>query len=169
MTTADPSSPFTGNNIINTAAGDDEIFVFKNDIIYGGSGNDTFDATDSLGGNRMVGNAGNDIFFLGSGDRAFGATGDDTFWVGEGGDNILDGQQGRDTFWLVTGELPSAPNHIKNFRKADDVIGIRYQGVTSIDDLTIGDNFIAIGDQVIATITGIKWTGLDKSNFIFGS
>jgi hypothetical protein len=176
MTTADPLSPFTGNNTINTAAGDDEIFVFKNDIIYGGSGNDIFDATDSLGGNRMVGNAGNDTFFLGSGDRAFGSAGDDTFWGGEGGDNLLDGQQGRDTFWLVTGELPSAPNHIKNFRKADDFIGIQYAGVSSINDLTIGDNFVAIkgsvigagaSDYTIATIAGIKWTGLDASNFIF--
>ncbi|MFM1842298.1 MAG: hypothetical protein RLZZ490_1034, partial [Cyanobacteriota bacterium] len=167
MTTADQLSPFTGNNTIHTAAGDDTIFAFKNDIIYGGSGNDTLDATDSLGGNRMGGDAGNDTFILGSGDHAFGGAGDDTFWVGEGGDNLLDGQQGRDTFWLVTGELPSAPNHIKNFRKADDFIGIQYQGVTSIDDLTIGDDFIAIGDQVIATITGIKQTGLDASNFIF--
>jgi len=167
MTTADPLSPFTGNNTINMGAGDDEIIVFKDDIIFGGSGNDIFDATNSLGGNRMDGNAGNDIFFLGSGDRAFGGVGDDTFYVGEGGDNILDGGPGRDTFWLVTGELPSAPNRVRNFRKADDVIGIQYQGVTSINDLTIGDNFIAIGDQVIATITGIKWTGLDASNFIF--
>ena len=54
--------PNSGNNIVDLGSGDDTIFVNKGDRAFGSDGNDTFDARDGQGGNRMSGGAGDDTF-----------------------------------------------------------------------------------------------------------
>ena len=77
-----------------------------------------------MGGNRMSGGEGDDIFYLGKGDRALGGAGDDIFFVGSGGDNILSGGEGADQFWIVSAEIPEGANTIVDFEMGTDVIGI---------------------------------------------
>ncbi|MFM7367381.1 MAG: hypothetical protein ACKO2Z_06180, partial [Sphaerospermopsis kisseleviana] len=51
-----------GNNRIFTGSGADAIYVGDGDRAFGGSGNDTLDATEASG-YRLSGGAGNDTFF----------------------------------------------------------------------------------------------------------
>ncbi|MDJ0733021.1 MAG: nucleoside hydrolase [Nostocaceae cyanobacterium] len=163
-------SSFAGRNRVNAGSGDDEIFVSKGDRVFGGAGNDEFDATDSQGGNRMSGGPGDDTFFLGSNDRALGRDGDDIFYVQSGGDNLLSGGAGADQFWIVSGEIPSATNTILDFEEGVDVIGIlgaASLGITA-DTLNLnevsGNTEIGFGGQTLAILNGV--TGLDVNTSV---
>ena len=74
---------------------------------------------------------------------------------------------GQDKFWIATGELVTTPNTITDFTVGQDTLAIAFSGVTSVNDLTLSGQTIAIGAQVIATLTGINTTALDASNFEF--
>jgi glycerophosphoryl diester phosphodiesterase len=165
-------SPIAGNNRIDLGSGDDVIFLNKNDRVFGGSGDDIFDATYGQGGNRISGGAGDDIFFLGSGDRILGDHGNDKFYVQSGGDNQISGGEGQDQFWIVSNELPQSANTILDFEIGIDVIGIL--GSTglgiSADTLSLnvlnGNTEIAFGDHTLAILNGV--TGIDtKTSFVF--
>jgi glycerophosphoryl diester phosphodiesterase len=165
-------SPIAGNNRIDLGSGDDVIFLNKNDRVFGGSGDDIFDATYGQGGNRISGGAGDDIFFLGSGDRILGDHGNDQFYVQSGGDNQISGGEGQDQFWIVSNELPQSANTILDFEIGSDVIGIL--GSTglgiSADTLSLnvlnGNTEIAFGDHTLAILNGV--TGIDtKTSFVF--
>ena len=159
------TNPNSGNNRIDAGSGDDTIFVSKGDRVFGGDGNDTFEAKDGKGGNRMSGGAGDDKFFLGFGDRALGGDGNDQFFVSSGGNNLLSGGAGADIFNIITaGTNPSASNTILDFQAGTDLIGV--QGKT-FADLTFTGNNIAIGSSVIATLTGVETSSLTASNFKF--
>jgi glycerophosphoryl diester phosphodiesterase len=165
-------SPIAGNNRIDLGSGDDVIFLNKNDRVFGGSGDDIFDATYGQGGNRISGGAGDDIFFLGSGDRILGDHGNDKFYVQSGGDNQISGAEGQDQFWIVSNELPQSANTILDFEIGIDVIGIL--GSTglgiSADTLSLnvlnGNTEIAFGDHTLAILNGV--TGIDtNTSFVF--
>jgi glycerophosphoryl diester phosphodiesterase len=166
----------SGGNRVNTGTGADTIFVNKNDRVFGGAGNDTFDATDGKGGNRMAGDAGDDIFFLGKGDRALGGDGNDKFYVQSGGDNLLSGGAGNDQFWIVNGEVPSGSNTIIDFQIGTDVIGISGAASLGISATTLklsqvgSDTTILFGSQTLAVLSGIQATDLSLTNtnqFVF--
>lgn len=165
-------SPIAGNNRIDLGSGDDVIFLNKNDRVFGGSGDDIFDAAYGQGGNRISGGAGDDIFFLGSGDRILGDHGNDQFYVQSGGDNQISGGEGQDQFWIVSNELPQSANTILDFEIGRDVIGIL--GSTglgiSADTLSLnvlnGNTEIAFGDHTLAILNGV--TGIDtNTSFVF--
>ena len=162
-------APASGNNRVDLGSGDDIIYVNQGDRVFGGDGDDIFEALDGKGGNRMSGGAGNDFFYLGSGDRALGGDGDDQFFVSSGinsGNNLLSGGAGADIFNIVTGStIPSASNIILDFQVGTDFIGV--QGKT-FADLTRTGNNIAIGNSVIATLTGVDTSTLTTANFQFG-
>ncbi len=160
------SSVFAGNNRINTGSGDDLIYVNKKDRAFGSADDDEFDATDSQGGNRLSGGAGNDTFFLGAGDRLLGGEGNDKFFVQAGGDNILAGGAGADQFWMLTDTPPSSPNTITDFTPGVDVIGIANQGI-GFSDLTLFGNSIGLNGVTFATLTGIQTETLTADNFVF--
>ncbi|MEO0969044.1 MAG: glycerophosphodiester phosphodiesterase family protein, partial [Cyanobacteria bacterium J06639_18] len=160
-------------NRVNTAEGDDLIFVSLKDRVFGGEGNDTFDATDGMGQNRMSGGGGDDIFFLGKEDRAFGGKGDDKFFVQSGGDNLISGGEGADQFWVVSGEIPEAANTILDFEAGTDVIGILGSASLGIDasSLDVSDDgvntAIVFGDDTLAVLNGV--TDFDvKTSVVFG-
>jgi Ca2+-binding RTX toxin-like protein len=159
-------STIAGNNRIDAGSGKDIIFVNKNDRLFGGVGDDTFEASDSQGGNRMSGGAGDDTFFLGFGDRAIGGDGDDKFFVGTGGNNLISGGAGADQFWIFGGEAPSTKNTILDFTVGTDVIGLIGSGAT-FAQLTRTGNDISLVGKVLATLTGIDTTSLTASSFAF--
>jgi len=159
-------STIAGNNRIDAGSGKDIIFVNKNDRLFGGVGDDTFEASDSQGGNRMSGGAGDDTFFLGFGDRALGGDGDDKFFVGTGGNNLISGGAGADQFWIFGGEAPSTKNTVLDFTVGTDVIGLIGSGAT-FAQLTRTGNDISLVGKVLATLTGIDTTSLTASSFAF--
>lgn len=152
-------------NRIDTGSGADTIFVANNDRAFGGSGDDTFEATDASG-YRASGAAGDDDFFLGSNGRALGGDGSDRFFVGTGGGNLLSGGGGADQFWIANGELPQAANTVLDFQAGSDVLG--FQGVSfGFADLTRTGNTIAFAGNAIATLTGVDTSSLTAANFTF--
>ncbi|MDJ0692845.1 glycerophosphodiester phosphodiesterase family protein [Mastigocoleus sp. MO_188.B34] len=160
-------------NRVNTAEGDDLIFVSLKDRVFGGEGNDTFDATDGMGQNRMSGGGGDDIFFLGKEDRAFGGGGDDKFFVQSGGDNLISGGEGADQFWVVSGEIPESANTVLDFEADTDVIGILGSASLGIDASTLDvinddvNTAIAFGDDTLAVLNGV--TNFDvNTSVVFG-
>ena len=163
------NSAFAGNNRVDLGSGNDSIFVNTGDRVFGGDGNDTFEAKDGKGGNRMSGGAGDDKFFLGFGDRALGGDGNDQFFASSGGNNLLSGGAGADIFWLVTGgTAPSAKNTILDFQSGTDLIKIQGLGAAfGFNNLTRSGNDIAINNSVIATLTGVDTSTLTASNFQF--
>jgi alkaline phosphatase len=165
------------NNRVDAGAGNDTIYVSRNDRVFGGAGDDIFEALDSKGGNRMSGGAGDDTFYLGSKDTALGGDGADKFFASSGGDNIIAGGAGADQFWIANAELPSAANTIVDFQVGTDVIGI--QGAKSLGisatNLKLNqvgaDTSIDFGGKSLALLTGIQATSLSASNasqFVFG-
>lgn len=160
-------------NRVNAGSGDDLIFVSLKDRVFGGAGNDEFDATDGMGKNRMSGGKGDDIFFLGKKDRAFGGVGNDKFFVQSGGDNIISGGEGADQFWIADTEIPQSANTIVDFEAGTDVIGIL--GSTSLginaDSLVLseinGNTEIGFSDRTLAILNGV--TDLDvNTSVVFG-
>ncbi|AFY73840.1 hypothetical protein Syn7502_01799 [Synechococcus sp. PCC 7502] len=156
-----------GNSRIDTGSNNDTIFVTQGDRVFGSAGNDTFEATDAKGGNRMSGGTGDDTFFLGFGDRALGGDGNDKFFVGTGGNNLLSGGAGADQFWIFNVSAPTAANTIVDFQAGTDVIGINGGGILSFANLTLTGNSIIIGNNAIATLTGVDTSSLTASNFVF--
>ncbi|MBD2277979.1 hypothetical protein H6F99_06510 [Aphanizomenon flos-aquae FACHB-1040] len=123
----------------------------KGDRTFGSDGNDTFDARDGQGGNRISGGLGDDTFYLGSNDRALGGDGKDIFRVGLGGGNLISGGAGADQFWIVNAELPSSANTVLDFQlgrlhaqnmspyfyekvHGTDVFGVNYGNTNNFSD-----------------------------------
>jgi phosphodiesterase/alkaline phosphatase D-like protein/arylsulfatase A-like enzyme len=169
-------SPLSSNNRIDLGSGADTIYVSQGDRVFGGAGDDVFDAADGKGNNRMSGGAGNDTFFLGTNDHVLGGDGNDKFFVGSGGGNLLSGGAGADQFWIVDAELPSAPNTILDFQVGTDVIGI--QGAVSLgisaSNLVLtqigADTSISGGGQTLAILKGIQSSSLTPTStnqFVF--
>ncbi|MFM6039942.1 MAG: phytase [Sphaerospermopsis kisseleviana] len=156
-----------GNNRIATGSGVDTVFVGDGDRAFGGSGNDTLDATEASG-YRLSGGAGNDTFFLGADGRALGGEGNDKFYVQEGGGNLISGGAGVDQFWILTGDLPAAANTILDFSMGTDVLGIGGQGAGfGFDDLTLSGNSIIINGTTVAVLNGVNTATLTAANFAF--
>jgi hypothetical protein len=154
-----------GNNRIDTGSGNDIINVSQGDRVFGGDGDDIFEATEGKGGNRISGGAGNDLFYLGAGDRALGGDGNDQFFVSSGGNNLLSGGAGADIFNIITaGTIPSASNIILDFQIGTDSLGVT--GYT-FANLTLSGNDIKIGANAIATLTGVDTSTLTAANFTF--
>ncbi|NET73090.1 MAG: metallophosphoesterase [Sphaerospermopsis sp. SIO1G2] len=158
------------DNRIFLGSEDDTIYVKRRDRVFGGTGNDRFDATDAEGGNRMSGGAGDDVFYLGSNDRALGGDGDDQFFVQVGGGNLIAGGEGADRFWIVNVELPQAANTIVDFQVGTDVIGVNGAVGLGITTSTLelsqvgSDTHVSFDNQTLAVLTGIQAVSLDVSN-----
>lgn len=87
-----------GNELRFGTPGDDELLATRKDTLFGGAGDDTLDASTSLGNNRVYGGEGDDELFAGRGDRLFGSNGDDILDASVGkGNNRLYGGEGNDT------------------------------------------------------------------------
>jgi arylsulfatase A-like enzyme len=164
-----------GNNRVDLGSGNDTIYLGNRDRVFGGAGDDIFEASDAKD-YRISGGAGNDTLFLGTNGRALGGDGNDKFFVGSGGGNILSGGAGADQFWIANAELPSAANTILDFQIGTDVIGIQGAKSLGISASTLklnqigADTAIDFGGQTLAILTGIQASNLTPSNasqFVF--
>jgi Ca2+-binding RTX toxin-like protein len=86
-------------NDVNGELGNDTLIgrSVLGDLLMGGQGNDSIDASQSTGRNQLNGNLGNDALVGGAGgDTLRGGQGDDVI-AGGGGDDFLSGDLGRNT------------------------------------------------------------------------
>ena len=153
--------------------GDDQIIVSSSDRAFGGSGNDTLDASFGGGNNRLYGGDGDDEFILGITDRAIGGNGDDTFTFTTGGENLISGGNGNDEFRLEADNLPTSVNIISDFTSGDDQI--TFAGFTDLDFTNVsltgdnGDTLVGLDniDNNVLRLQGIGVDTLSETDFNF--
>lgn len=161
-----------GNDILYGNLGDDTLFAEDgNDILYGDMGDDTL----FEGGNdRLYGNAGDDILFGNAGnDTLYGGKGND-FLLGEEGDDVLSGDLGDDTLAGGNGrdifvlQSNSGSDIILDFIDGEDVLELPAN--LSFTDLAIASNngstIIQLGDDTLATLSGVEPTVISQEDFI---
>ncbi len=160
-----------GGNRLYGEDGADEILVNFNDRAFGGDGADTLDSSLGDGDNRLYGGAGDDDIILGEDDRAFGGDGDDSILVTDGGNNLITGGAGVDTFGIVNSEIVDEANTITDLNLAEDIISIGGIGVTDTSGLSFADvdggASLAVGDDVVAIFLGVDAAALETANFAF--
>lgn len=160
-------------------AGIDQLSGFKN--LLGSFYNDTLTGDD--GANRIDGQGGNDrISGAGGADVLFGRDGNDLLFGGSGNDSIeggtgndqITGGAGNDTLWGNAGAdrfifgAADGDDWIWDFE--DGIDRLRFEGATSMADLTIGasgtNTLITFGATTVLVI-GIAPSHLTDSDFIF--
>ena len=134
-------------------ANGDELLAGENDRLFGGTGDDTLDAREGVGRNRLFGGEDNDILFGSSNDLLSGGNGDDMI-TGGGDSNLLIGGAGADTF-----VIRSAGDTIFDFETGIDKLDINIDGQSlSLDDLDIdktgGNTTISFNDNLLVTLIG---------------
>ncbi len=135
---------------------------------FGGLGDDTLNATNSGGDNRIYGGAGDDDFFNGNGDRLIGGDGDDRFFMA---DSTITGGLGENQFWIASSEVPGELNTVTDFEVGIDIIGIgvigaTFQNLTFTDDGA--DTIISFGGNDLAKFLRVGVEILNNSdNFLF--
>ncbi|MEI6445813.1 MAG: Calx-beta domain-containing protein, partial [Nostocales cyanobacterium ELA583] len=147
-----------GNNILQGGDGNDELFAYTNDKLFGEAGNDELHS-EGNGGNALDGGDGNDIIFADRNDTILGGAGDDTIFGNRGG-NTLTGGTGKDTFWLANAEYPSSPNIITDFNPAEDHLQIALDGIT-LDKLS----FVAQGNDTLISADSKQLAILKNQNY----
>ncbi|MGF1673974.1 MAG: hypothetical protein ACFCUV_09855, partial [Rivularia sp. (in: cyanobacteria)] len=157
-----------GNNILRGGAGDDELFAYQNDQLYGDAGDD-FLYSDGEGNNTLDGGEGNDEIFPDRNDIVDGGIGDDIIFAGRGG-NTFTGGLGKDVFWIANVELPENPTTITDFNFTEDTIRVDLAGVENFSDFSItqqenGTVISALGTQ-LATIEGVAPSQLNPQNLV---
>ena len=148
-------------------------FDGNNDILFAGSGDDLIDVSQALGHNRICAGGGDDILLAGSNNRLVGDAGEDKFFVGSGENNLVTGGMDADEFWLVTDQsnLPATPNIITDFSSAEgDVMGLANTSLdfNSLNLVDAGDNTIvrALGAD-LAVLNGVGVAQISESDFVF--
>ena len=159
-----------GDDLIDAAIDSD--FDGNNDILFTGSGDDLIDVSQAFGHNRIYAGGGDDILLAGSNNRLVGDAGEDKFFVGTGDHNLITGGRDADQFWLVTDEsnLPAA-NIITDFSSIEgDVIGLANTNLNfnSLELVADGDNTIirALGVD-LAVLNDVENAQINEADFVF--
>jgi hypothetical protein len=161
----------TGKNILRGAEGDDELFAYTEDELYGDKGNDIL-YSDGKGNNKLNGGTGNDSIFPDINDQVFGDDGDDVIYAGHGGSTFTGGT-GVDTFWIANVEAPENPNTINDFASTIDKIRVDLEQITKFSDLTITqsgiDTVISATGKKLAILKNIQVASLNPGNVLIGT
>ena len=137
------------NNLIGTDGADRIDALSGKDTLSGGAGNDTLAGGE--GKDSLAGGIGDDLLSGGnSKDTLDGGAGNDT----------LTGGNGKDTFILRSGE---GEDIITDFQIKLDKIYLG--GGIEFKDLTLSENTIQAGDELLATLEGIHTNNLTSNNF----
>ena len=140
-------------------------------LFFAGGGNDVIDASSTQGRMRVYGGSGDDILIAGSGNRLFGNSGDDHLLVTDGGNNLLMGGLGKDSFYLANAELPQGMNRVGDFTLGEDQIIIAGFNDLTWEDLTLqsrgNDTVISVLDQEFAHLRNLKPESLGSDDFQF--
>ncbi|MDP5016324.1 MAG: choice-of-anchor I family protein, partial [Dolichospermum sp.] len=143
-----------GNNILKGGDGDDHLYAYTNDELYGDAGNDYLFSKDK-GNNKLYGGDGNDYILADRNDTVYGDAGDDTIFGGLGG-NTITGGSGKDTFWLANAAYPNTPNIITDFKSTEDILRINVDNFKDIAQLTFttqgADTLVSAGDKQLAIL-----------------
>ncbi|MBE9234207.1 hypothetical protein IQ231_21795, partial [Cuspidothrix issatschenkoi LEGE 03284] len=147
-----------GNNTLNGGDGDDELYAYTDDKLYGEGGNDQL-FSEGNGSNILDGGDGNDIIRPYSNDSVFGGAGDDVIYSGLGG-NTITGGIGKDTFWLANAEYLDTPNIITDFKSTEDILLVNVDSFKEISQLTFttqgNDTLVSAGDKQLAILQGVR-------------
>ena len=108
----------------------------SNDTLVGVLGDDTLDASTGGGGNRLLGQEGDDLLLGGSNDLLVGGPGNDRLFAGTGR-GVLVGGEGEDQLWIIDGELPERVNVVRDFTQGTDILGIRGLTPAEVRSLTV--------------------------------
>lgn len=146
-----------GNNTLNGGDGDDYLYAYTNDKLYGEGGNDQL-FSEGNGNNILDGGDGNDTFYPDRNDSVFGGAGDDVIYSGLGGNTITAGT-GKDTFWLANAEYLDTPNIITDFNSTEDILLVSVGSFKEISQLTFttqgNDTLVSAGDKQLAILQGV--------------
>ncbi len=157
-----------GNNTLRGGAGNDELFAYNQDQLFGDEGDDDL-YSDGIGNNLLDGGEGDDEIFPDLNDTVNGGAGDDVIFAGRGG-NTFTGGSGKDIFWTVNVESPENPNTITDFNFIEETIRVDLAGVESFDDLSItqqgNDAIINAGGRQIAIVEGVTPNQLNETNVV---
>ncbi|MDJ0590716.1 MAG: nucleoside hydrolase [Pleurocapsa sp. MO_226.B13] len=161
-----------GDDVID-AADPDSDFDGNNDILFTGGGDDLIDASVAFGHNRIYAGDGDDILFAGDRNRLVGDRGADIFYIGTGSDNLVTGGADADQFWILTdeGDLPASPNTITDFDSIEgDVIGFANTSLdfVSLEFVANGSNtIIRAFDADLAILVDVATAEISESDLIF--
>ena len=148
-------------------------FDGNNDILFTGSGDDLIDVSQAFGHNRIYAGSGDDILLAGSHNRLVGDAGEDKFFVGMGENNSITGGTDADQFWLVTDEsnLPAAANIITDFDSAEgDVIGLANTSLEFglLDLVEDNGNVVVRAFGIdLAVLLNLEVALISESDFVF--
>ena len=160
--------PGGGNNILRGGEGNDELYAYTNDRLYGDAGDDRL-YSDGNGNNTMSGGDGNDTIYADRNDTVAGDAGDDTIYSNRGS-NTLTGGAGKDVFWIANVDLPTRPTTITDFDRINDTVRINLAGVTKVSDLIFArsgnDATISFGAQQLALLKNTATTDLNNTNVV---
>lgn len=157
-----------GNNILRGGAGDDELFAYSEDELYGDEGDDDL-YSDGQGNNILDGGEGNDEIFPDRNDTVDGGIGDDVIFAGRGG-NTFTGGSGQDVFWIANVESSENPNIITDFNFTEDTIRVDLSGVENFTDFLItqqgNDTIISALGRQLAIFQGVAPSQLNEKNLV---
>ncbi len=157
--------PGVGNNILKGGDGNDELYAYTNDQLFGEAGNDTL-SSDGNGKNILDGGEGNDILYGDRNDTLIGGAGNDVIYGGLGG-NTITGGLGSDTFWIANIDAPVTPNIITDFSQVNDTIRVNLAGVSKFSDLTVAqtgiDTTLSFGTTPLAILKNTLASSLNAT------
>ena len=161
----------SGSNILRGGDGNDELFAFTKDQLFGEAGNDTLNS-DGRGSNRLSGGDGKDTIYADRNDSVFGDAGDDVIFAGRGS-NTLNGGLGKDVFTIA--DLPDTVNTIDDFNQFQDTIRVSLTGVNQFTDLAIApsgaDSIVSLkatGKQLVI-VKNMPAASLNTNNVVIGN
>jgi hypothetical protein len=158
----------TGGNILKGGDGNDELYAYTNDQLFGEAGNDSL-SSDGNGKNILDGGEGNDTIFTDQNDTVIGGAGDDIIYGGLGG-NRLNGGLGKDVFWIAQVDLPTSPNIVTDFNQFSDTIRVNLASVAKISDLTTTqtgiDTTLSLGGTPLAIVKNTLASSLNANSVV---
>jgi hypothetical protein len=160
-----------GSNILRGGDGNDELYAYTNDQLFGEAGNDQL-SSDGNGKNTLDGGDGDDILYADRNDTIIGGLGNDVIYGGLGG-NTITGGQGKDVFWLANIDIPTAPNVITDFSQQNDTIRVNLAGVNKFSDLTVAqkgiDATLSLAGTQIAILKNTLASALNSTTVVLNA
>ena len=163
--------PGAGKNILNGGDGNDELYAYTSDQLFGESGNDIL-SSNGNGKNSLDGGDGDDTIYGDRNDTILGGLGNDVIYGGLGGNTITSGF-GKDVFWIANADLPTSPNIITDFKQQEDTIRVNLAGATKFSDLTVSqkgmDANLSLGGTQIAIFKNTLASALNSTTIVLDS